>query len=119
MDYEFQTINETANIFNFTISPGTTRSFEVVIVGDSIAENICLIIYMYNMVLLALVEETLSLKKMMVSEMLTIIDELNESTEVQTLGIYLFTRETTEALHVTLPYVRTGVYGKYKLVIYT
>ena len=40
------------------------------------AENICLIIYMY-MVLLALVEETLSLKKMMVSEMLTIIDELN------------------------------------------
>ena len=38
MDYEFPTINETSNIFNFTISPGTTRSFEVVIVDDSIAE---------------------------------------------------------------------------------
>ena len=38
MDYEFPTINETSNIFNFTISPGTTRSFEVVIVDDSITE---------------------------------------------------------------------------------
>ena len=38
MDYEFPTINETSNIFNFTISPGTTRSFEVVIIDDSIVE---------------------------------------------------------------------------------
>ena len=38
MDYEFPSINETSNIFNFTISPGTTRSFEVVIIDDSIAE---------------------------------------------------------------------------------
>ena len=39
MDYEFPTINETSRIFNFTISPGTTRSFEVVIVDDSIVEK--------------------------------------------------------------------------------
>ena len=38
MDYEFPTINETSNIFNFTISPGTTRSFEVVIIDDIIVE---------------------------------------------------------------------------------
>ena len=38
IDYEFPTINETSKIFNFTISPGTTRSFEVVIIDDSIAE---------------------------------------------------------------------------------
>ena len=38
MDYEFPTINEISNIINFNISPGTTRSFEVVIIDDSIAE---------------------------------------------------------------------------------
>ena len=37
-DYEFSTINETSNIFNFTISPGTTMSFKIVIIDDSIAE---------------------------------------------------------------------------------
>ena len=36
-DYEFPTINETSNIFNFNISPGTTMSFKIVIIDDSIA----------------------------------------------------------------------------------
>ena len=52
MDYEFPTINETSNIFNFTISPGTTRGFEVVIVDDSIPEFhrevFCCYLYVYG-----------------------------------------------------------------------
>ena len=38
MDYEFANINSSVRIFNFTISPNTTRSFEVTILDDNIAE---------------------------------------------------------------------------------
>ena len=40
MDYEFANINASLHerIFNFTISPDATRSFEVTIIDDNIAE---------------------------------------------------------------------------------
>ena len=38
MDYKFANISATVNIFNFTISPGATRSFEMTIINDNIAE---------------------------------------------------------------------------------
>ena len=38
MDYKFANINTSVRIFNFTISPYTTRSFEVAIIDDNIAE---------------------------------------------------------------------------------
>ena len=38
MDYEFANINSSVRIFNFTISPNTTRSFEVTIIDDNITE---------------------------------------------------------------------------------
>ena len=38
MDYEFANINSSVRIFNFTISPSATKSFEVTIIDDNIAE---------------------------------------------------------------------------------
>ena len=38
MDYKFANINTSVRSFNFTISPDTTRSFEVTIIDDNIAE---------------------------------------------------------------------------------
>ena len=39
MDYKFANINTSVRSFNFTISPDTTRSFEVTIIDDNIAER--------------------------------------------------------------------------------
>ena len=37
-DFEFQNVNMSSPTFNFTISAGATRSFDVTIIDDSIAE---------------------------------------------------------------------------------
>ena len=39
MDYEFQNITVSLNVFNFTISAGATRSFDLTIIDDNIAER--------------------------------------------------------------------------------
>ena len=53
MDYEFANISESVDIFNFTISPNSTRRFEVTIINDNIAEfwreNIHLGLYVYGL----------------------------------------------------------------------
>jgi hypothetical protein len=39
VDYLFQSVSESAPVFNFTISPGAIQSFEMVIVDDNIDEQ--------------------------------------------------------------------------------
>ena len=38
-DYEFSNITQSPPYFNFTISPGATRSFDITIIDDNVAEN--------------------------------------------------------------------------------
>ena len=38
-DYEFPNITQSSPYFNFTISPGATRSFDITIIDDNVAEN--------------------------------------------------------------------------------
>ena len=38
VDYEFQNLTNVTHTFNFTISPGATRSFNLTVIDDDIAE---------------------------------------------------------------------------------
>ena len=37
-DFEFQNITQSSRFFNFTISPGATKRFDVTIINDSLAD---------------------------------------------------------------------------------
>ena len=47
-DYEFPNITQSSPYFNFTISPGATRSFDITIIDDNVAENRLYYIFYYR-----------------------------------------------------------------------